>query len=277
MRNANYLSDARSVGHHVVDADFDRVGRNIDACSGCDDRFCDRARLGGLRDRAGEGGSRRDLVSAGLPRCHWADSNAGRVDGVHIRSRRRQESERLVEKLLHDDKYTEEYANHWATVWTNLLIGRGGGMDRRDLTNRDGMTKYLRDSFAANKTYDRLVYELVTAEGTTKPGSEGFNGAVNFLIGKVNEEERRFGGQQRVENLPRPAGPVHSVSQPPLSTIGSSKSSGSSTRSSVKPERCDDSSTARETSATPNSSARTLPEKQTILATRWCSTRCETE
>ncbi|MEL6111075.1 MAG: DUF1549 domain-containing protein, partial [Planctomycetota bacterium] len=96
---------------------------------------------------------------------------------------------KLVDKLLHDDKYTEEYANHWATVWTNLLIGRGGGMDRRDLTNRDGMTKYLRDSFAANKTYDRLVYELVTAEGTTKPGSEGFNGAVNFLIGKVNEEK----------------------------------------------------------------------------------------
>ncbi|MEO1528840.1 MAG: DUF1549 domain-containing protein [Planctomycetota bacterium] len=96
---------------------------------------------------------------------------------------------KLVEKLLHDDRYTEEYANHWATVWTNLLIGRGGGMDRRDMTNRDGMTKYLRDSFAANKTYDRMVYELVTAEGSTKPGTEGFNGAVNFLVGKVNEEK----------------------------------------------------------------------------------------
>jgi hypothetical protein len=96
---------------------------------------------------------------------------------------------KLVDQLLHDDRYTEEYANHWATVWTNLLIGRGGGMDRRDLTNRDGMTKYLRDSFAANKPYDRMVYELVTAEGATKPGAPGFNGAVNFLVGKVNEEK----------------------------------------------------------------------------------------
>ncbi|WP_286177773.1 DUF1549 domain-containing protein [Rhodopirellula sp. JC639] len=96
---------------------------------------------------------------------------------------------KLVDRLLHDDRYTEEYANHWATVWTNLLIGRGGGMDRRDLTNRDGMMKYLRDSFAANKSYDRMVYELVTAEGATKPGAAGFNGAVNFLVGKVNEEK----------------------------------------------------------------------------------------
>ena len=96
---------------------------------------------------------------------------------------------KLVDKLLHDDKYTEEYANHWATIWTNLLIGRSGGTDRRDLTNRNGMMKYFRDSFAMNKPYDKIVYELVTAEGSSKPGTENFNGAVNYLINKVNEEK----------------------------------------------------------------------------------------
>ena len=95
----------------------------------------------------------------------------------------------LVDRLLNDDRYTEEYAGHWATVWTNLLIGRSGGNDRRDLTNRDGMQKYLRDAFARNKTYDRMVYELVSAEGSTKPGTSRFNGAVNFLVGKVNDEK----------------------------------------------------------------------------------------
>ena len=30
---------------------------------------------------------------------------------------------KLVDTLLHDDEYTEEYASHWATVWTNILIG----------------------------------------------------------------------------------------------------------------------------------------------------------
>lgn len=95
----------------------------------------------------------------------------------------------LVDRLLNDDRYTEEYANHWSTVWTNLLIGRSGGTDRRDLTNRTGMQKYLRDSFAANKTYDQLAYELVTAEGSTTPGNPNFNGAVNFLVDKVNQEK----------------------------------------------------------------------------------------
>lgn len=96
---------------------------------------------------------------------------------------------RLVDKLLEDDRYAEEYAGHWATVWANVLIGRSGGQEQGSLTNRDGMMKYLRDSFAANKPYNQMVYELVTAEGTTKPGTEGFNGATNFLADKVNAED----------------------------------------------------------------------------------------
>jgi hypothetical protein len=95
----------------------------------------------------------------------------------------------LVQKLLNDGRYTEEYANHWGTVWTNVLIGRNGGMEDRSLTNRAGMQKYLRDSFARNKPYNDMVYELVTATGSTKPGTDGFNGATNFLAMKVNEED----------------------------------------------------------------------------------------
>lgn len=95
----------------------------------------------------------------------------------------------LVQKLLNDDRYTEEYANHWSTIWTNILIGRNGGMEDRSLISRVGMQKYLRDSFARNKPYNDMVYELVTATGTTKPGTEKFNGATNFLVMKVNEED----------------------------------------------------------------------------------------
>lgn len=96
---------------------------------------------------------------------------------------------RLVDKLLHDDTYTEEYARNWTTIWTNILIGRTGGTERNSLTSREGMQKYLRDCFARNHPYDRMVYELVTATGTTAPGSPKFNGAVNFLVDKVNEEK----------------------------------------------------------------------------------------
>ena len=52
------------------------------------------------------------------------------------------------------------------------------------------MQKYLRDSFARNKPYDQMVYELVTATGANKPGEEDFNGEVNFLIGNMDDKRR---------------------------------------------------------------------------------------
>ena len=55
--------------------------------------------------------------------------------------------EKLVDRLLTDDNYVEEYARHWASVWSNVLIGRTGG--RGDsLASRDGLEQYLRQSLA---------------------------------------------------------------------------------------------------------------------------------
>ncbi len=93
---------------------------------------------------------------------------------------------KLVERLLYSDEYTEEYARNWTTLWSNLLIGRTGGNGNNSMISREGMQKYLRDSFAREKPYDRLVSELITANGHTRPGAEQFNGATNFLIDKVN-------------------------------------------------------------------------------------------
>lgn len=105
-----------------------------------------------------------------------------------VKSRNRDRREALVDRLLSDSRYTEEFAHYWSTVWSNILIGRSGGNERNSFVDREGMAKYLRDSFARNKPYDAMVLELVTASGTTKPGTEGFNGAVNFLADKVNQE-----------------------------------------------------------------------------------------
>ncbi len=113
-----------------------------------------------------------------------------RVDELQafLSDRRPDKKLQLVNRLLHDERYTEEYARNWTTIWTNLLIGRTGGTDRDSLTNREGMQKYLRDCFAENRPYDRMVYELVTATGATKPGVPNFNGATNFLADKVNQD-----------------------------------------------------------------------------------------
>ncbi len=112
----------------------------------------------------------------------WEELNA------FLRDSNPRKREALVETLLEDPRYTEEFASFWAANWSNILIGRSGGMGRRSMVSREGMSKYLRDSFASNKPYNRMVYELVTATGATKPGVEGFNGAANFLIDKVNDE-----------------------------------------------------------------------------------------
>jgi Protein of unknown function (DUF1549)/Protein of unknown function (DUF1553) len=118
----------------------------------------------------------------------------GRVPSVDelqefTRNRSAKKKDELVSKLLYDDKYTEEYARNWTTVWTNVLIGRSGGTERNSLTNREGMQKYLRDCFARNKPYNDMVKDLVTATGSNRPGSDKFNGAVNFLAMKVNDEK----------------------------------------------------------------------------------------
>lgn len=89
----------------------------------------------------------------------------------------------LVNRLL-GDEYIDEYARNWADVWTTVLIGRS---TENDNVNRSGMRQWLRRSFSKNIPYDRFVSELVTASGVNKAGEKGFNGATNFLSGKLDE------------------------------------------------------------------------------------------
>ncbi len=118
----------------------------------------------------------------------------GRIPSIdelaeYVSSRDANKKDKLVTKLLHDEKYTEEYARNWTTLWTVVLIGRAGGTEDNTLTSREGMQKYLRDCFARNKPYNNMVNELVTATGTNSPGAQNYNGAVNFLAMKVNDEK----------------------------------------------------------------------------------------
>jgi hypothetical protein len=87
-----------------------------------------------------------------------------------------------------NEAYTARYAQHFTTVWTNILIGRTGGNERRDRTSREGLRQYLRTSLVANKPYDQMVEELVSATGVNEPDQENYNGAVNFLAGKLDED-----------------------------------------------------------------------------------------
>jgi hypothetical protein len=91
----------------------------------------------------------------------------------------------LVDRLL-GDEYVDEYARHCTDVWTTVLIGRDV---QNDKVNRPGMRQYLRRAFSKNTSYDRLMEELVTATGVNanRKNVEGFNGAANFLSGKLED------------------------------------------------------------------------------------------
>lgn len=90
------------------------------------------------------------------------------------KSRRAQEIDRL---LKHDD-----YARNWANLWTVWLLTRTSPQG----VSRATTHSWLEKAFAANRPYNLLVDEVLTATGKTDE-----NGAVNFVLQNVGERTAR--------------------------------------------------------------------------------------
>lgn len=95
--------------------------------------------------------------------------------------RRTDKRQRLVDRLLNEPPYVEEYARHWATLWTSALIGRTGGQNG-SLASRDELERFLTEALAEQRPWDAVVVALLTATGTPRPGQDDYNPAVNFLL-----------------------------------------------------------------------------------------------
>ena len=140
----------------------------------------------------------------------------------------------LVDRLL-GEEFSEEYASNWTDVWTTLLIGRSGDNDR---VNRSGMRQWLRRALARNMPYDQFMDELVTATGVNKAGEPGFNGATNFLAGKLEENAcRRPPKRPRFFSVCRSNARSATIIR---SIPGGRISSGNSMLSSGRPRPCAD-------------------------------------
>jgi hypothetical protein len=105
-----------------------------------------------------------------------------------VRDNRTDKKERLVDELLYGDEYVEEFARNWTSIFTNALIGRVGGTQADDLASREGLQQYLRRSLYENKPYDQVAYELIAAEGASRPGAADYNGATNFLLAGMSDQ-----------------------------------------------------------------------------------------
>lgn len=80
---------------------------------------------------------------------------------------------KMIENLLNDPGYVR----HFTTIWTNLLIGRATPQN----ISRPALQKFLRNSFGKNRGWDKVVVDLLTAEGHYEE-----NGATNFLLSHLN-------------------------------------------------------------------------------------------
>jgi hypothetical protein len=82
--------------------------------------------------------------------------------------------QKLVEYLLQQPDYAKNFAN----LWTVLLIGR---RTRDRDVNRGTLSAWLRQQFNADRPWNDIVYDLVTAKGSNKE-----NGAVNFALAHLD-------------------------------------------------------------------------------------------
>ncbi len=86
--------------------------------------------------------------------------------------------------------YAQEFANHWADVWTVWLMTRSAPE-----LYRQQMHRWLQEQFRNDAPYDQFVRQLLTASGKNDD-----NGAVNYFVqhlgtpvpGKLRDEEGAY-------------------------------------------------------------------------------------
>src|SRR6266850_181818 len=86
---------------------------------------------------------------------------------------------RAVDQLL----ASPEYAVRWANYWDAVLMGR---ITESAILDRTGFKLWLHDEFAKNEPWDKIVTELLIAEGwntSRKPGNSN---------GDPSDQEKRY-------------------------------------------------------------------------------------
>lgn len=95
-----------------------------------------------------------------------------------------QRREKLIEALL----ASPEYAESWARTWAITLIGR-----EANATYRNMLQEWLQGQFAQNRPFDKLVYDLVTASGSSEN-----NKAIGYIISFENDRPALTGITSKV-------------------------------------------------------------------------------
>ncbi len=93
----------------------------------------------------------------------------------------------LVDRLLTESRCREEYASHWAQVWTGQLLGPVVGGADSARTFCAGLERYLQQALLRNQGFDQIAFDLLTAQGSNSVNDPDFSGATNYLLALWDE------------------------------------------------------------------------------------------
>ena len=86
---------------------------------------------------------------------------------------------KLIDRLLDSD----EYAQHWARYWRDVIIARATAQQVFLRPVRTvGLETWLTEEFKANRSWGVIAHTMITATGTSTYEDIGQNGAAGFLL-----------------------------------------------------------------------------------------------
>ncbi len=89
---------------------------------------------------------------------------------------------KLIDRLLASD----DFARHWARYWKDVVVSRATDMRTRRVGQ--GFEEWLFEQFKANKQWDDIARDIITAEGEFRFGEPGKNGQAYFLLAHTGNE-----------------------------------------------------------------------------------------
>jgi hypothetical protein len=106
----------------------------------------------------------------------------GRIPAVwevenYVRDTDKNKRAKLIQRLLNDPYYREEFEDHWADLWATHLLTRSANR-----TYHDQMRDWFAEQLAKDRKWNEIVHDLLTASGANDK-----NGAVNYILAHLGE------------------------------------------------------------------------------------------
>ncbi len=95
----------------------------------------------------------------------------------------------LIQHFLAKPELADQFYQHWGRTlaWRMLSIGPSFGTQDHDLAQT---ADFVAQQLASRQPLDKIVYQMVSAVGTTEPTNPEYNPAASYLVGL----NKRFGG-----------------------------------------------------------------------------------